>query len=199
MPQPLHSRRDAVSAPGSHELALLDRVSRLLAEATTFEAIKSLRDRAEAVRKLAKMGNYCLEVLNRAAELKLRAERKAGEILRSLKLRGGDRRSKGHRVRLNLDDLGISRQDSKRWQCISSLPEEVFRQYIRTANKLGQEISSANVQRMARKARAANGGGQIHRRRKVSNMGGNGKPLDDELDELAESLAASGTTLAASL
>jgi hypothetical protein len=122
-----------VSAPGSHELALLDRVSRLLDEATSFEAIKSLRDRAEAVRKLAKMGNCCLEVLNRAAELKLRAERKAGEILRSLKLRGGDRRSKGHRVHLKLDDLGISRQESKRWQCIASLPEEVFRQYIRTA------------------------------------------------------------------
>ena len=39
---------------------------------------------------------------------------------------------------------------------------------------------------MARKARSANGGGQIRRRRKVSNIGGNGKPLeDDELDELA--------------
>jgi hypothetical protein len=94
-------------APGPHELAALDQASRLLAEAQSLDEVRSIRDKAEAFRTYAKAAQLGLDMQNRAAELKLRAERKAGSFLASLRLRGGDRRSKGHRVTLKLEELGI--------------------------------------------------------------------------------------------
>src|SRR5262245_41889257 len=99
-----------------HELALLDHAGQALAEAQSFDEIKDIRDKAEAVRKYAQSASLGLDVQNRAAEVKLRAERQAGKLLSEITLRGGDRRSKNHRERLKLDDLGITRNQSTRWQ-----------------------------------------------------------------------------------
>ena len=51
----------------------------------------------------------------RPAEMK-RAERRAGEMLAEMELQGGDRKSKSHDVTLKLDDLGINKKQSSRWQ-----------------------------------------------------------------------------------
>src|SRR4051812_14843110 len=117
--------------PSSHfqGLAVLDQVSQLLEEAKSLEEIKEIRDKAEAARSYARAAKLGLELQNRAAELRLRAERKAGQFLRSMKLRGGDRRSKLHRPTLKLDALGISRQQSMRWQRVASISEEDFCSY----------------------------------------------------------------------
>ncbi len=58
-------------------LAVLDQFCHLLAKAETLEEITDIRSRAEAVRVWAKSAAMGLEAQNRAAELKLRAERKA--------------------------------------------------------------------------------------------------------------------------
>ncbi len=46
-----------------------------------------------------------------------RAERRAGEILKDLELRGGDRKSKSHDV--TLKDFDISKMQSHRWQAVA--------------------------------------------------------------------------------
>jgi len=132
----------------SRNLVLQD-ISRRLAEAESFEEIKSLREKAEAVRAYARSARLGLQVQNRAAELKLRAERKAGELLTSLKLRGGDRKSNVHRDRLKLEDLGITQNQSKRWQREASVPDEAFEEYVEHANRIGAEISSASLMRIS--------------------------------------------------
>lgn len=147
-----------MSNHGQRELAILDQASRMLAEATSLDDVKAIRDKAEAARTYARAAQLGLDLQNRAAELKLRAERKAGEFLTSLKLRGGDRKSKGHRVILKLKDLGISPQQSKRWQTVASVPERDFSEYLRVANELGREVTSAGLVRIARK-----GGGETPR------------------------------------
>ena len=88
---------------GSHDLSVLDHASRILADAKSLDDIKAVRDKAEAARAYVKAAKLGLELQNRAAEVKLRAERKAGRLLRSLKLRGGDRKSKRHDASLNLN------------------------------------------------------------------------------------------------
>ncbi|HEX5445904.1 MAG TPA: hypothetical protein VFW87_18900 [Pirellulales bacterium] len=100
----------------ARHLALLSNASIALVAAETLADIKSVRDKAEAVRHFAKSVALGLRLHNHAAEIKLRAERKAGALLASLSLQGGDRKSKCHREILKLQDLGIDRNQSARWQ-----------------------------------------------------------------------------------
>src|SRR3954453_20769306 len=110
----------------SRELAILNQASRMLDEAKSLEKIKSIRDKAEAARNYVKAAKLGLDLQNCAAEIKLRAERKAGGLLRSLRLRGGDRKSKWHADPLKSADLGVSRNQSKRWQHIASVSNGEF-------------------------------------------------------------------------
>src|SRR5688500_66945 len=139
-------------AVGSRELTVLDQASKLLAEATSLDEIKTIRDKAEAARTYARAAKLGLELQNRAAEIKLRAERKAGCYLGTLKLRGGDRRSKQYAA-LTLNDLGISRDQSRRWQHLASVPEEEFDSYLKAMNQQRREVTSAGLLRIARKPR----------------------------------------------
>jgi hypothetical protein len=54
-----------------------------------------------------------LEMQNAAAEIKLRAERRAGEMLAQMEKHNGDPRS---RDVTRVSDLGISKMQSHRWQ-----------------------------------------------------------------------------------
>ena len=134
-----------------HELVLLDQAGQALAEAGSFEQIKDIRDKAEAVRKYAQSASLGLDIQNRAAEVKLQAERQAGKLLSQLSLRGGDRRSKSRCERLKLDDLGISRNQSTRWQMQAKVPENIFRDYIKQTCEAGKELTSANLMRLAKR------------------------------------------------
>jgi hypothetical protein len=189
-----------------HELALLDRAGQALAQAQSLDEIKDIRDKAEAVRKYAQSASLGLDVQNRAAELKLRAERQAGKLLSELTLRGGDRRSKHHDDRLKLDHLGISRNQSTRWQAQARVPEKIFRKHIRETCDAGRELTSAGLIRLAKRlsgSRASNDGSgknggvpaghgtvTIHRARKWSDTS-----EVDSLDEIVGELRNHHTVL----
>ena len=129
-------------------IALVENVRLDLAAATTFDEVLDIRNKCEAAKYLARAAAVGLETQNAAAELKIRAERKLGQFLSELNLRGGSRSGNGNR-RLKLNDIGIQQHQSKRWQKIASLPEEAFDQYVKTANEERKEISSAAVRRLA--------------------------------------------------
>ena len=97
------------------ELKVLDKLAHALAETRNLTEIKSLRDKAEAARKYAQSAALSLKIQNRAAELKLLAERRAGELLNELVAHGGNRRSSSHTENLKLSDLGIDHNQSSRW------------------------------------------------------------------------------------
>jgi hypothetical protein len=135
----------------AHELVLLDQAGQALAEARSLDEIKIIRDKAEAVRKYAQSASLGLDVQNRAAEVKLRAERQAGKLLAQLMLRGGDRRSKCHSDRLKLGDLGLTSNQSKRWQLQARIPEALFREHVRQTREDGKELTSAGLMRIAKR------------------------------------------------
>ena len=139
------------------ELAVITQARRMLDQATTFEEITAIRDRAELARTYARTVRAGLDLQNQAAELKLPAERKAGELLAGLRLRGGDRRSKRRREGPMLKEIGISKDQSQRWQLLASVPERIFRQYVDTTTRLGQEVAAAPLLRIARQLRPAKG------------------------------------------
>ena len=88
-------------------LARISKAITALAAAKTLDDVLQIRDQAEALRVYIKAASQGLEAANAAAEIKLRAERKAGEMLSGKVKRGGDR-AKSHDATL-LSDLGLSR------------------------------------------------------------------------------------------
>ncbi|WP_162006825.1 hypothetical protein [Roseimaritima sediminicola] len=151
-----------MTAENTHNIIMLDDCSRAIAEAERLDELTDLRSRAEAIRTWAKSANQSLEVQNRAATLRLMAERKAGKLLSQLRLRGGDRKSNGHDDRLKLSDLGITQNQSKRWQREATVSDRQFADYVRAASVLGAEITAAGLLRVAaggkgKKAKARRG------------------------------------------
>jgi hypothetical protein len=132
------------------ELAILDQVARALAQTSDLKEIKNIRDRAEAFRKYAQSAALGQKIQNHAAAMKLRAERRAGELLAGLEIRGGDRRSKARDERLKLADLGIDHNQSARWQREAATPERVFESYIASTTASGKDITAQGLLRLAR-------------------------------------------------
>ena len=61
----------------TNPLAKLDKATHMLAEAKTLDEIKNIMDVAEAARTYARAARLGLQAYNHAAEIKVRAERKA--------------------------------------------------------------------------------------------------------------------------
>jgi hypothetical protein len=135
--------------PTGRHLAVIQRACQQLATCTSVDEIKQIRDKAEALRQYAKNARASLELLNRAAELKLRAERRAGELLRAMRLRGGDRVSESSSSRLTLAQLQISESQSARWQKLAAIPDVDFSKFLALAHRDGVELSTAALLRIA--------------------------------------------------
>src|SRR3990167_10037925 len=60
-----------------------------LEKAATIDEVKSIRGKAEALRVYARQSGQSLYMQNRCAEIKLRAERRAGEILSEMEKQHG--------------------------------------------------------------------------------------------------------------
>jgi hypothetical protein len=136
-----------MSKPMPKELVALTRTHRLLSEARTFEDFKSIRDKAEAARLFAKSARLGFEIQVHAAEVKLECERRAGAIISEIDLSHGGRPSKNKRSQAatSLDDLGINKSQSSRWQDEARLPDEEFRKYLADCRAAGREPTSQGL------------------------------------------------------
>lgn len=174
-------------------IALLNRANALLSKATTLDDLKEVRDVSEAARTFAKAAQLGLDLQNRAAELKLRAERKAGAILAQLRLHGGDRRSKSHDATLKLAEIGLSKHQSARWQLAAAVPEAEFEEFVRETCAGRQELTAAGLLRIAR-SRLAKSTVRKPTRRNVS--AGIAAPIDrSELLSLLDDISQHGEAL----
>lgn len=104
-------------------LVLLGQAEKALAECNTIEDAVDLVDMAQAARVLANKAKLGLAAENHAAVIKLRAQRRAGELLAEMSANGqrdagsgGDRRSRSTDGTVKLDELGVSKNQSSRWQ-----------------------------------------------------------------------------------
>ena len=141
------------------QLVKLDKAKRAIAEASTLQEIKDIRDKAEAIRQYVKVAGYHLGYQNQAAETKLRAERKAGELLKQMeKNKGGkpSEKNRGHDVHgiPSLKDLGIHHKQSQRWQQIADLPEESFENKIEEVKQKYEELTQSIFLQLSKSLRA---------------------------------------------
>lgn len=113
---------------------------RALAEARRIEDVKLVRDQAAAVEQYARERRLGMHAVLDASEVKVYAERRGGELLREMpKQDGGDaartRFHGGTESPPSLSSLGITKQDSHRWQRIAGIPEGAFEAYIAAARE----------------------------------------------------------------
>jgi N6-adenosine-specific RNA methylase IME4 len=137
---------------GSPEL--LQRARQLLAQAQTLPEILKVRNTAKAYEQYFRGAEQSREIAKDAAEIRLRAERKAGEVLAEMAEKGERMRRqnvKSQGVTSTLDDLEITRMQSHRWQEIAKVPEEVFEEYIEEAKKSeSHELTTSALRTVAK-------------------------------------------------
>lgn len=131
-------------------IARISEARRALAAASTLEDVMQIRDQAEALRVYVKAAADGLEAANAAAEIKLRAERKAGEMLSRMENAKTGPKELGNTTLPNsLDDLGIDKMQSSRWQREAKVPEEEFEAYIESCCYEGKEVTQAGLLKIA--------------------------------------------------
>ena len=147
---PLETAIMTVLVTPSNAMTVLSKIGLELAETSDLRQILGCRDQAEIIRQCIKTAAFGLERQNQAAEMRLRCERRVGQILTELHLQGGDHKSKDRDPGVNLEDLGISRRKSSYWQQEGLLPEEDFVRYVEQADRENRELTSSGVRRLAR-------------------------------------------------
>lgn len=141
-------------------LANLSAATTALAEARTLEDVKRILDVAEAARTYARAAKLGLDAANYATEIKLRAERKAGDLLAQLERgtydRGNQYVAKSQpgiqppsEYRTIITENDIAPTTAHRWQTVATIPDEVFEQHIAETKADGDELSTAGLLRVA--------------------------------------------------
>jgi N6-adenosine-specific RNA methylase IME4 len=136
-----HAERKRPNVPAitttGNALSLYDTASRALAEAKNLTEVKDIADRASALKEYARRANdRHLEI--DAAELRIRAERRLGEMLAVTELNHGKRGDRGPRSaprsdsRPTLAEIGIDKKLSSRAQKLASISERAIEARIAT-------------------------------------------------------------------
>lgn len=116
----------------STQLVRYDAMCSAIAAAYTVDEVKEIHDKALAIEAYARQAKNT-EAERQACEIRLRAERRAGQMLGEMNKAkgGGDQRSdhRSHDARGGpqpLADIGISHTQSSRWQKLAAIPEDQF-------------------------------------------------------------------------
>lgn len=142
-------------------LIKLEKAEQMLAEARTLDDLRQIRDIAVAAQSYAKAAHLGMDSQNRAAEVRLLAERKAGELLSEMK-RKGERQQQGRPKSENgksfpispkpkLADLGVKPEESKKWQALAELPETTFRNALVEGQQ--ERLTDASLQKAVKQHR----------------------------------------------
>jgi hypothetical protein len=139
----------------SKVLAAFERVQTELASIDTIEDALKLRTKAELLRILATKVRCAKSTLDEIAALKVRSERRLGELLATRpETRGGDhksiefQKSKDDEESFDppptLEILGVPKHVSRRSQIMASIPEDMFEARIEYTKKLnrGRDLSA---------------------------------------------------------
>jgi hypothetical protein len=122
------------------ELLYFNRARIAVAKAVDLDEVKNIRDKAEALRVYARQAKESADMERQCAIIRLRAERRIGELLAKTVQPGNFKLSP--RVTIRLSELGITRNQSSRWQTAATLPAADFERYVPPAGNPPQRVCS---------------------------------------------------------
>lgn len=127
-----------------------------LAEAHRVDEVKNIRDKAEAMAAYARQAKD-QELIQYATEIKVRAERRCGELLASTERapagRKGNRSDDTTDSPPTLADMGLTKDESSRYQQLAAMPAEHFETAVETAKATAGEVTTAFMLREAAKSK----------------------------------------------
>jgi hypothetical protein len=144
--------QDVASAPAgaaiSSDLVNYNTAKKALAEAHRVDEVKDIRDKADAMRLYAMQAKDVV-LINHATEIRLRAERRAGELLKEMdKHKGARGNGPGRGIKKavapddrvldktpKLRDLNITKSQSSKWQQLAGIPDDDFEQVVAHAKQ----------------------------------------------------------------
>lgn len=148
------------------KLAKYEAARKALTEAVMFDEVMNIRNVAEQAALYAKQANDT-DLIQKATEIKVRAERKAGEMLRKAAEQGQRATPNGNvnpaTIKVSnettpspvtLAEIGITRDQSSRYQKLAAMPDEHFETAVETAKASAGEVTTAFMLREAAKHRS---------------------------------------------
>lgn len=145
------------------QLVKYEAMRQAIIAAHSVDELKDIRDKAEALRQYAKQSKMGVQDINRVTEIKLRAERRAGELLKETPLNTGAKgQLNGNPLfggsivlppkndALMLSDVGINKTQSSRWQMLATLPEELFESALEEYKEREVELTTASIMGIAK-------------------------------------------------
>ena len=125
-----------------------------LQQAVSIDDVKTIRDKAAALSEYARQAQDTT-LLDLVSALKVRAERKVGELLAEMEMNVGAKgnaggqgaklvRSHGGTTQNTLKDIGINKNQSSRWQQLASIPPDKFEAFVEARMSSSKMLSMVN-------------------------------------------------------
>ena len=142
-------------------LVRYDAARNALQQAVEIDEVKDIRDKAEAMAAYARQAKDT-EMIQWVTEIKVRAERRAGQMLADMPKSEGTKGqlhgkySGGHIVvppeesTKTLSEMGITKNESSRWQKLAAVDEDKFEKAVTAAKEVAGEVTTAAMLRIAR-------------------------------------------------
>lgn len=130
----------------------IDEVRAMIPSADLQEVLQ-IRDQAEAVRAWTSRHKRYQDASTKLSDVSLRATRRAGELLIDMERNRGAATKRCDNVsqrQPTLDELGIERQQSSRWQRIAGIPEKDFEDYIAAHLNKNEPVRFSEALRLAK-------------------------------------------------
>lgn len=132
----------------THTLAKYEAARTALAAAHRIDEVKEIRDKAQAMSAYARQARDT-QLIQWATEIKVRAERRAGEMLATVERSNGGRGIIGPSVAQVYRDNDIAPTTGKRWQKLAAVPEDKFEQAVAAAKEVAGEVTTAHMLRLS--------------------------------------------------
>lgn len=147
------------------QLIKYETARRALSEAVMFDEVMTIMNVAEQAALYAKQANDN-ELVEKATEIRVRAQRKAGEMLRKAAERGqratvatgvergANRHSSQPATSVpTLAEIGVTKSESSRYQQLAAMPDDHFETAVATAKATAGEVTTAFMLREAAKTK----------------------------------------------
>jgi len=131
-----------------------------LAAVHSYDEVKDIMDQAERAAVYARQANDS-ELIKYATEIRVRAQRRAGEMLaKTPKATGAMGVGKSalpeeKRTQPTLAEMGVTHKQSANWQSLASMSEEHFEATVEAAKDTAGEVTTAFMLREAKKVMPA--------------------------------------------